>query len=111
MTEDEYVDVVKETAIYPGAQSHDPAALAYVALGLSGEAGEVANKIKKILRGDKNLDEASEDISAELGDVLWYIYALGLELGVDIKDLRERNASKLLGRKARGTITGDGDNR
>lgn len=87
--------------------------LTYPALGLGGEAGEVLNKIKKIVR-DKNgvcdIDTAHA-IVAELGDVLWYISAIADDLGLNLNDVAELNIIKLRSRRERDTIQGSGDNR
>lgn len=81
----------------------------YMTLGLTGEAGEIANKVKKVMRDGKKLD--IEDIKHELGDVLWYVAGLGTVLGIELKDIAETNLEKLKSRKERGVIGGSGDNR
>jgi len=100
---DEYQSLTEETAIYPENQ-----ALTYLALGLNGEAGEVAEKFKKHIRDGKVLDE---DFAHELGDVLWYLTRLVDELGHDLSDVAEGNIDKLLDRQERNKIQGSGDNR
>jgi len=100
---DEYQSHTEQTAIYPERQ-----ALTYLALGLNGEAGEVAEKIKKHIRDGKELDE---DFAHELGDVLWYLTRLVDELGHDLSDIAEGNIDKLLDRQERDKIQGSGDNR
>ena len=86
----------------------------YPALGLAGEAGEVANKVKKLVRDgpDSRPDTWREDIASEIGDVLWYCAALAtdlnLTLGYDSRSERSRN---YLARKQAGTIGGSGDTR
>jgi NTP pyrophosphatase (non-canonical NTP hydrolase) len=102
-----------KTAVYPGAGTGSAEALAYVALGLAGEAGEVANKIKKIIRdnGGKVTDEVAKAVQAELGDVLWYVARAATETGAYLSSVAEENAAKLAGRKARGTLGGSGDER
>lgn len=82
-------------------------------LGLVGESGEIAEKFKKIIR-DKNgelTEEAKTEIIKELGDVLWYITTIAHLLGSDLETVAKRNNEKLLSRKARGKISGSGDNR
>ena len=99
----------RKTAIYPNVGNNS----VYPTLGLVGEAGEVADKVKKILR-DKNgvFDKDSKDeIKLELGDVLWYISQLSSELGYELEEIANANLQKLNSRKYRGTIKGSGDNR
>lgn len=102
----------RETAVYPTESSKEM--YAYLALGLVGESGEVAEKIKKFLRGDDGetfSDERTEDIKKELGDVLWYVARLSDELGIALGDIAQLNHDKLISRKERGTIKGSGDDR
>lgn len=100
---DNYQEKTAETAIYPEDQ-----ALEYLALGLNGESGEVAEKVKKHIRDGKELDE---DFAKELGDVLWYLARLIDELGADFSDVADANLDKLFDRKDRDKIQGSGDNR
>ena len=83
--------------------------LAYAALGLAGEAGEVANKIKKVLRKDPGITD--DAILDELGDVLWYVAMIADDLGLGLYDVAERNIQKLNNRAAEGKLKGSGDNR
>ena len=108
MTFENYQEQAKQTAIYP-----DFAKITYPALGLAGEAGEVANKAKKILRdnGGNVSDEARAAIGAEIGDVLWYLAALASDLNLNLNDLAEENIRKLLDRKSRNALQGSGDKR
>jgi len=87
-------------------------AVAYDGLGL-GEAGEVQGKIKKIIRdaGGVITDEHRDAIKAELGDTLWYMASMCKNLGFGLEDVATYNIEKLIGRHARGTIHGSGDNR
>jgi NTP pyrophosphatase (non-canonical NTP hydrolase) len=85
--------------------------ITYSTLGLAGEAGELANKVKKIMRGDDNRDELVAGIKGEMGDVLWYLSALADDLGVELADIAEENLEKLRSRQQRGKILGGGDNR
>ena len=98
-----YQDMASETAIYKTEH-----AVIYPALGLAAEAGEVANKVKKILR-DGNFNR--EAIADEVGDCLWYIAALCRDLEIDMAEVALKNLSKLKSRQERGTIKGSGDNR
>lgn len=103
MNLNDYQKMAARTAIYKSTHS-----IMYPALGLAAEAGEVANKVKKILRDD-NFDRQA--IADEIGDVLWYIAALSRDLNIDLHDIAIQNLEKLYGRKARGTLTGSGDKR
>ena len=82
-------------------------------LGLTGEAGEVAEKVKKIVR-DQNMNLTEDDkeaIKMELGDVLWYLSAIAFYLSLDLGEIAEQNLKKLEDRKSRNLISGSGDNR
>lgn len=110
MTFDEYQKHALTTAIYNGNKMLD---VCHWALGLSGESGEIAEKLKKIIR-DHGADPSKinrDDIKKELGDVLWYITALAHELGIDLDDVAQANVLKLSSRLQRGVVTGSGDNR
>lgn len=100
----EYQDFVKGMKVYP--EKH---AIVYPALGISGEGGEIAEKVKKWLRGDRELDKF--ELLKEAGDVLWYITSLADDLGYSLQDLVDANVTKLTSRKERGVQKGDGDNR
>jgi len=99
----DYQRAAVSTAIYK--QEH---AVIYPALGLAAEAGEVANKVKKILRDGKFDREAIAD---EVGDCMWYIAALCRDLNIDMQDIANNNIKKLKDRLERGVISGSGDNR
>ena len=106
-----YQQLCTETQIYP--REH---AVFYPALGLAGEAGEVANKIKKIMRdrkGDVNnlSGEIKDDIASELGDCLWYISALATDLGIGLDGVAVENIKKLDKRQENNTLHGSGDKR
>ncbi len=110
MTFDEYQKQALTTAVFSGDKMLD---ICHWALGLSGESGEVADKIKKIIR-DQNSDPSAidkDDLKKELGDVLWYIAVFAEELGLSLQDVANTNAEKLRSRKQRNTIEGSGDNR
>ena len=96
----------KETALYPVN-----AKIVYPALGLAGEAGEVADKVKKTIRDGRNDAAYYNEIAKELGDVLWYCAILADDLGYSLQQVADMHIYKLKNRKASGTIRGDGDNR
>ena len=106
---DEYQEQAWKTAIHPNAGNN----YLYPTLGLVGEAGEVANKVKKILRDDDGVltDEKREVIRKELGDVLWYAAALATELKLKLSDVASENLARLADRQERGALHGSGDNR
>ena len=100
---DEYQNRARKYAIYQKQYR-----IVYPTLGLSSEAGEVADKIKKWIRdGDTN----KEDLAKELGDVLWYVAILAEDLGFTLSDVALMNLEKLDSRKKRGKLRGSGDNR
>ena len=103
-----YQRIAKTTAIYPATHK-----ILYPALGLAGEAGEVANKVKKLVRdGTSSLPkEWKEQIGSEIGDVLWYCAVLADDLGVSLGKIAADNETKLQNRKKKGTISGSGDTR
>ena len=109
MTFDEYQENTAKTAIYP-TLGH-PAV--YPTLGLAGESGEVAEKVKKIVRDNdgKVSDETVNLIEKELGDVLWYVSQVAKEFGLSLSTVAEKNIAKLKDRQKRGKIKGSGDNR
>jgi len=108
MNANSYQQWTLSTAIYPGAGTGNDSELSYLALGLNGEAGEVADKIKKHLR-DGKLDIGG--IIYELGDVCWYVARLADSLGYSLEDVLTINNAKLESRKTRDVLTGNGDNR
>jgi NTP pyrophosphatase (non-canonical NTP hydrolase) len=105
----EYQVLAVSTAIYPGIGYN----FIYPTLGLIGEAGELANKAKKVMRdhGGVMPEETRLAMVDELGDVLWYVAVLAKELGVGLDHVAELNIQKLAKRKAAGTLKGSGDNR
>ena len=76
-----------------------------------GEAGEVANKYKKVLRGDYPITDVREGLLDELGDVLWYVNAAIRDLGGTLEGVASKNIEKLQRRRENNTIMGSGDNR
>jgi len=109
----DYQKESRATAKYPDLDNN----FVYPTLGLVGEAGEVADKIKKLQRDqgiftpDKVTNETKAEITKELGDVLWYVAQLATEFGVDLDDVAQGNIDKLRSRLERGAIGGSGDNR
>ena len=104
-----YQDAARLTALYPDVGNNP----IYPTLGLSGEAGEVADKVKKVLR-DRNgqfYDSVRAEIALELGDVLWYVDQLASELGYELEDVANKNLQKLRDRSSRGQLKGSGDHR
>ena len=104
-----YQKLASQTAIYPNKGDN----LIYPVLGLVGESGEVAEKLKKIIRDDGGILSSAkrEEFIKELGDVIWYISAVCEELKVEMGDVAKGNIEKLHSRKDRGVLTGSGDNR
>ena len=105
---DMYQKVAKTTAIYPREQ-----AIIYPTLGLTGEAGEVANKVKKIYRDGTNkiTENNVQEISSEIGDCLWYVAVLADDIGCKLSDIANNNLIKLENRKKNGTLHGSSDQR
>ncbi|MDP9377615.1 MAG: nucleoside triphosphate pyrophosphohydrolase family protein [Actinomycetota bacterium] len=99
----------RETAVYPGAGDN----LLYPTLGLCGETGEVAEKVKKMVRDDdgKLSDQRREALSYEMGDVLWYLAQLATEAGLELDEIAGANLEKLRSRQQRGALHGSGDER
>jgi len=85
--------------------------LSRMTLGLVGESGEVADKVKKYLRGDFKIEEVKEGLENELGDILWYISELCTTLGLSMDEVAKKNIKKLEDRQKRGKIKGSGDER
>lgn len=108
MTVKEYQEIIEKTAVFP-----KNIGLTYCTLGLCGESGEVAEKVKKLYR-DQNgeiTDEFKQAVKKEIGDVLWYVTALSSELGFTLEEVMEANYNKLMARRATNTLHGNGDNR
>ncbi len=106
-----YENNAKATALYP-----KKAGVLYTSLGLANESGEVLGKIKKIIRDfdgsfKDGIKEKKSDLEDELGDVLWYVTMLAVEIGSSLEQVAQRNNSKLLDRMERGKIKGSGDKR
>jgi NTP pyrophosphatase (non-canonical NTP hydrolase) len=105
----DYQRLSRRTATYPDAGDN----IVYPTLGLAGEAGEVAEKVKKLLRDDGGVmtDERLQALAGELGDVLWYVAQVATEAGLDLDQLAQANLDKLLSRQERGVLSGSGDAR
>lgn len=108
MTFTEYQNNASKTAIYKQSLR-----ILYPALKISGEAGEVSEKVGKSLRDDISWEsnDFKKDIALELGDVLWYIAAICRDLGISMDAVAQMNLDKLSDRKERGVLQGNGDNR
>lgn len=106
---DEYQKECKKTAVYPKVGK----SFVYPVLGLTGEAGEVSEKIKKLFRdnGGRLTKESKLEIAKELGDVMWYLSQISTELGLKLSDVVTMNLEKLSSRMVRGKLKGSGDNR
>lgn len=98
----EYQERAGHTDLMPGL-------LSYHVLGLTSEAGELAGKLKKIMRGDS--DYNAYDFALELGDCLWYVASVASALGYDLETIARMNIEKLAARKENGALQGNGDNR
>ena len=105
----DYQSRSRATAVYPGAGEN----LLYPTLGLCGEAGEVAEKIKKMIRDDGGVlsDERRAALSKELGDVLWYLAQIATEADLELDAIAEANIEKLTSRHRRNVLQGSGDDR
>ena len=104
-----YQKEASKTAIYP--DSHK---IIYPALGLAGETGEIANKVKKLIRDGADREEHHAKLNAighEIGDVMWYCAMIAREVDMNLGRVMEDNLEKLADRKARNRLQGDGDNR
>lgn len=129
-TLDGYQDFARGTAIFPGVGVQSFESTAYCVLGLTGEAGEVAEKVKKRYRlggsaafkpgsvvlytktgQQETYEEFTEAVKKEIGDVLWYAATLAGELGFSLSDVAKANVEKLASRKQRGVLNGSGDDR
>jgi NTP pyrophosphatase (non-canonical NTP hydrolase) len=119
MTIKEYQTIIEKTAVYP-----KEIGLAYCAMGLTGEAGEVSDKIKKLYRDRDLLNKSFETMATtdeyveirnglkkELGDVMWYVTAMANEMNLSLESIMQANYDKLIKRRDTNTLHGSGDNR
>ena len=107
ITPDLYENLAGQTAIFPKEK-----ALEYLALGMTSEAGEVAGKVKKLIRDGEDVEGFELKkiaIASEIGDVLWYCAMMAKEVGVPLNDIMKENLKKLHSRKERGKLSGSGD--
>ena len=105
----DYQKLSRKTAIYPQKGKN----FIYTTLGQAGESGEVAEKIKKVLRDNQGIIDQprKEEIAKELGDVLWYLAQIATELGLSLEEVAKGNLKKLSSRQKRKRLSGSGDNR
>ena len=113
----EYQKMALETSVYPKEFK-----TIYPALGMNGEAGEVADKVKKVLRDSEVIvrdgsgaiilpDAKREELAKEIGDVLWYVATMAYDLGYTLEEIATMNYQKLKSRQQRHQLNGSGDNR
>lgn len=106
-------DDYQRAAMRTARDKDAPDEFMHLVLGLVGEAGEIAEKVKKLVR-DKNSDVAQldrDDMAAELGDVLWYTAVLANFLDLSLGEVAQRNVTKLADRQRRNVLGGSGDTR
>lgn len=103
----DYQKQARKTKVYP-----DFYAVYYPTLSICGEVGELANKVKKAMRGDIDILELrTEKTYSELGDVLWYLANICTDLDCSLEDIAKYNLAKLKKRQEENKIKGDGDDR
>ncbi len=109
MTLNEY----QQKALHTAASKNKHNEFFHLVLGLVGESGEIAEKVKKLVRDHKsNLEKLDkEDIAKELGDVMWYVATLAHFLDYNLEEIGEKNIQKLSDRQKRSKLGGSGDNR
>src|ERR1019366_3289677 len=110
MTLDDYQKQALTTVIATDSEFRD---LLHWVLGINGEAGEIAEKVKKLIRdkGGQVSEADKAELAAEIGDVLWYLSVFAHHLGFSFDDIAKQNLEKLSSRQARGVLGGSGDNR
>jgi NTP pyrophosphatase (non-canonical NTP hydrolase) len=109
MTPNDYQTAALQTAVYPNQGNN----IVYPSLGLCGESGEVAEKVKKLIRDKEGVltDPDREKIALELSDCCWYVAVLAYELDYTLEEVMQMNLDKLASRQERGVLSGSGDNR
>lgn len=109
MNFNEYQTEARKNAVYPNIGNN----FIYPCLGLCGESGEVAEKIKKVIRDENSIitEEKRMELVKEMGDVLWYLANLSIELDVELEFVAKRNIEKLKERQNKNKLHGSGDNR
>ncbi|MGM0380631.1 MAG: nucleoside triphosphate pyrophosphohydrolase family protein [bacterium] len=109
LTVNDYQEEALKTVIYPDEGDN----LIYPVLGLNGEAGEMAEKLKKIIRDNEGKieEDKKEELARELGDVFWYLAVCAHELGFELEEIARHNLNKLADREQRNKLQGSGDNR
>ncbi len=113
MTFKEYSERASMTSVYPPVGTGDLAKIIYPAIKLAGETGEFMEKIGKIIRDYNGIisDNAQRHLAFELGDILWYWFALVRELDLDASVVAAMNLEKLYVRMQQDKIHGEGDDR
>lgn len=109
----DYSDQALSTDLFDKTSDLASPAMLEKVFGLCGEAGEVAEKFKKLLRDKDGVatDDDKKELAKELGDILWYVNSVGSYLGYDLEQIAQMNLDKVLSRKSRGQTRGSGDNR
>lgn len=102
----QYQEAALTTAVYP-----EETRIIYPALGMAGEAGEVADKVKKVIRDNEQIfdNDRKTAIAYEVGDVLWYCATMAHDLGYTLEEIAQMNIQKLKSRQSRGKLSGSGD--
>ena len=109
----EYQIATRETDLGTGERHNIKPTWLYYVLGVGGETGELLEKIKKHFRDDYGVmtDEKKKEIIKEMGDIQWYLARLADAFGIKFNDVAEENLKKLLSRKKRNKLHGNGDDR
>lgn len=103
MNFEDYQKIIETFAVYP--RENELIAISYLALGLNGEAGEVADEVKKAIRNDGQISpERRAKILDEIGDVLWYITRLTIEFDTPLSEIAWANIEKLEKRRQEGGL-------